>query len=184
MRLLKDFCWVWIKIYFSFCGAPQESYLPVVRIETLHTIHNVQADYTGRSKSSNVTDSGEGVCVDPGEKGAILEAGGPGPPGGGKGRLAVGFRQWRRKDIARWPETQETGSPHLQETFMHRVSSIVHCITVIQYNHNRNRISLYYLFQENKSPITICIHPLMYGKLCRAQVIWVLYIAGHRHPEN
>jgi hypothetical protein len=24
-----------------------------------------------------VTDSGEGVCVDPGEKGAILEAGGP-----------------------------------------------------------------------------------------------------------
>jgi hypothetical protein len=32
-----------------------------------------------------VTDGGEGVCVDPGEKGAILEAGGPGPPGGGKG---------------------------------------------------------------------------------------------------
>jgi hypothetical protein len=33
----------------------------------------------------SVTDSKEGVCVDPGEKGAILEAGGPGPPGGGKG---------------------------------------------------------------------------------------------------
>ncbi len=32
-----------------------------------------------------VTDSGKGVCVDPGEKEAILEAGGPGPPGGGKG---------------------------------------------------------------------------------------------------
>ncbi len=32
-----------------------------------------------------VTDSGEGACVDPGEKGAILGAGGPGPPGGGKG---------------------------------------------------------------------------------------------------
>ncbi len=32
-----------------------------------------------------VTDSGEGVCVDPREKGAILEAVGPGPPGGGKG---------------------------------------------------------------------------------------------------
>ncbi len=32
-----------------------------------------------------VTDSGKGVCVDPGENGAILEAGGPGPPGGGKG---------------------------------------------------------------------------------------------------
>jgi hypothetical protein len=25
------------------------------------------------------------LCVDPGEKEAILEAGGPGPPGGGKG---------------------------------------------------------------------------------------------------
>jgi hypothetical protein len=32
-----------------------------------------------------VTDSVERVCVDPGEKGAILEAAGPGPPGGGKG---------------------------------------------------------------------------------------------------
>ncbi len=29
-----------------------------------------------------VPDSGKGVCVDPGEKEAIL---GPGPPGGGKG---------------------------------------------------------------------------------------------------
>jgi hypothetical protein len=36
----------------------------------------------------SVTDSVEEVCVDPGEMGAILEAGGvggPGPPGGGKG---------------------------------------------------------------------------------------------------
>jgi hypothetical protein len=33
----------------------------------------------------SVTDSKEGVCVDPGEKRAILEAGGPGPPGGVKG---------------------------------------------------------------------------------------------------
>ncbi len=32
-----------------------------------------------------VTDGVEGVCVDPGEKEAILEAGGPGPPGGEKG---------------------------------------------------------------------------------------------------
>jgi hypothetical protein len=39
-----------------------------------------------------VTHGAEGVCVDPGEIGAILEAGevgGPGPPGGGKsGQLA------------------------------------------------------------------------------------------------
>jgi hypothetical protein len=34
---------------------------------------------------------------------------------------------------------------------MHRVSAIVHFIAVIQYKYNRNRVSLYYLFQENKS---------------------------------
>jgi hypothetical protein len=33
----------------------------------------------------SVADSGEGVCVDPGEKGAILETGGPGPLEKGKG---------------------------------------------------------------------------------------------------
>ncbi len=66
-------------------------------------------------------------------------------------RLAVGFRQWRRRDIARWPMTQETGLPYLQETFMYRVCAVVHCIAVIQYNHNRNHVSLYYLFPENKS---------------------------------
>jgi hypothetical protein len=38
------------------------------------------------SHKGSVTDGAEGVCVDPGEKGAILEAGEPGPPGGGKGR--------------------------------------------------------------------------------------------------
>jgi hypothetical protein len=31
-------------------------------------------------------DGVDGVCVDSGEMGAILGAGGPGPPGGGKGR--------------------------------------------------------------------------------------------------
>jgi hypothetical protein len=39
-----------------------------------------------------VTDGGRGECLDPGENGAILDAGGvekPGPPGGGKnGQLA------------------------------------------------------------------------------------------------
>ncbi len=66
-------------------------------------------------------------------------------------RLAVGARQRRRRDIATWPLMQETVSPQLQETFMHRVSAIVHSTALIQYNHNRNRVSLYYLFQENKS---------------------------------
>jgi hypothetical protein len=48
----------------------------------------------------SVTDGVEGMCVDPGEREAILEAGrvrGPGPPGGE--RRAVGIRQWRRIDI-------------------------------------------------------------------------------------
>jgi hypothetical protein len=39
---------------------------------------------------------------------------------------------------------------------MQRVSAIVHCIAVIQYNHNRNRVSLYYLLKENKSFGTDC----------------------------
>jgi hypothetical protein len=33
-----------------------------------------------------VRDSGEGVCVDPGEREAILGTGGPGPPEKGKGQ--------------------------------------------------------------------------------------------------
>jgi hypothetical protein len=33
-----------------------------------------------------VTDSGEGVCVDPGKREAILGTGGPGPPEKGKGQ--------------------------------------------------------------------------------------------------
>ena len=65
--------------------------------------------------------------------------------------VAIGSRQRRRRDVATWPLGQETDSPQLQETVMHRVSVIVHCVAVIQYNHNRNRVLLYYLFQENKS---------------------------------
>jgi hypothetical protein len=33
-----------------------------------------------------VPDPGKGVCADPVNGGAILEGGGPGPPGGNKGR--------------------------------------------------------------------------------------------------
>jgi hypothetical protein len=83
-------------------------------------------------------------------KGSHLGSRGARPARRGK-RWAVGFRQWRRIDVAGWPKTQETGSSHLQETFMHRVSVIVRCVAVIQYDHNRNHVSLFYLFQENKS---------------------------------
>ncbi len=92
---------------------------------------------------------GGGVCGSWG-KGSHLRSWGSRPARRGK-RLAVGSGQWRGRDIARWPKEQETGSSHLQERFMHRVNAIVHCIAVIQYNHNRNRVLLYYLFQENKS---------------------------------
>jgi hypothetical protein len=41
-------------IFFLFCGALQEGYLPVVRLETLHTIHTVQVYYSQINKHSNV----------------------------------------------------------------------------------------------------------------------------------
>ncbi len=67
-------------------------------------------------------------------------------------RREVGVRQWRRIDIAGCVKTQEAGSSQHQATFMHRVSVVVHCIIVVtSENHNRNRVLLYYLFQENKS---------------------------------
>ncbi len=84
-------------------------------------------------------------------------SGKPGGPARQEGEKAGSWLQTvEEKRHRRWPATQETGSPHLQETFMHRVSAFVHCIAVIQYNHNRNRVSLYYLFQENKSFGTYC----------------------------
>ncbi len=76
----------------------------------------------------------------------------PGSPARQEGEKAGSWLQTvEEKRRRRWLKTQETGSPHLQETVMHRMSAVVHCIVVTQYNHNRNRVSLYYLFQENKS---------------------------------
>jgi hypothetical protein len=52
----------------------------------------LQQSGTGCFLAVHVTDGVEGVCVDPGEMGTILEAGevgGPGPPGGGKGGQLV-----------------------------------------------------------------------------------------------
>ncbi len=100
-----------------------------------------------------VTDGEEEVCVDPGEMGAILEAGGgSGDPARqeGKGRT-VGIGQWSRGDVAKCLRAQETGSSQHQATFMHRVCVIVYCVSVYCINnHNRNCVLLYYLFQENK----------------------------------
>ncbi len=132
-------------------------------------------------------------------KGSHLGSRGAWPPRRGK-RLAVGSGQWRRRDIARWPKTQETGSPHLQEMFMHRVSAIVQLYSI-----TITGIMFYYIICFRKINhlvlITICIHPLMYGKLCRAQlgvsssplclgesIDWqramkeCIYLNGPRHP--
>jgi hypothetical protein len=89
-------------------------------------------------------------------KGSHLGNRGARPARKGKGP-AVGSRQRRRRDIATWTLVQETDSPRLQETVMHRVSAFVRCTAVIQYSHDRNHASLYYLFQENKSFGT-CYH--------------------------
>ncbi len=91
--------------------------------------------------------------MDPGEMEAILEAErvrGPGPPGGEKG--------------SSWHQTVEEGRHHkmpqnigdgLATTPSHvYAQSMYHCALCINYHinsHNRNRVLLYYLFQENKS---------------------------------
>ncbi len=104
-------------------------------------------------------------------KGSLLRNRGARPSRKGTG-AAVGSRQRRRRDVATWLLGQETDSPQLQETVMHRVSVIVHCTAIVYYNHNRNRVSLYYCFRKinHLVPITICIHPLMFRKLCRAHL--------------
>jgi hypothetical protein len=90
-------------------------------------------------------------------KGSHLGSRGARPNRTGK-RQAVSSGQWRGIDIARWLKTQETGSPHLQEMVMHRVSVIVHCVAVIHYNHNRNHVLLYYLFQEINHLVPLHLH--------------------------
>ncbi len=63
-------------------------------------------------------------------KGPHLGGKGARPPREGRG-AAVGSGQWRRRDIAAWPQTRETVSPWLQETVMHRVSVIVRCTAIM-----------------------------------------------------
>jgi hypothetical protein len=56
-----------------------------VFIMTLHLLKiNIFPGPVIRKKERIVTDSEEGVCVDPGERDAILGTGGPGPPGKGE----------------------------------------------------------------------------------------------------
>jgi hypothetical protein len=56
-----------------------------MHLEMWDTYGPQQAENQHNIEAITVTDGAEGVCVDPGEMGAILEAGGPGLPRGGKG---------------------------------------------------------------------------------------------------
>jgi hypothetical protein len=81
----------------------------------------------------------------------VGEVGGPGPPGGGKGRT-VGIQTV--EEGRRYKMPQNTGDG-LATTPSHvYAQSMYHCALCINFhidNHNRNHVLLYYLFQENKS---------------------------------
>jgi hypothetical protein len=101
----------------------------------------------------SVTDGVEETCVDPGERGAILEAGGvrgPGQPGGEK---AGSWHQTVEEDRHhRMPQNMGDGLA-TTPSYVY-AQSMYHCALRINYhinNHNRNHVLLYYLFQENKS---------------------------------
>ncbi len=87
--------------------------------------------------------------MDPGEKGAILEAGGPARQEGEK--------------TSSWPQTvegdrhgrmpQNTGDGLAKSPRDVYAQSECYCAlrnNCHTYNHNRNRVLLYYLFEENK----------------------------------
>ncbi len=85
----------------------------------------------------------------------------------------VGIRQWRRVVIAKCIRTQETGSSQHQATFMHRVRIIVCCV-LVTVSITITGIMFYCIIclrRINHLVVnTICIHPLVYEKLCRAQL--------------
>jgi hypothetical protein len=100
-----------------------------------------------------VTEGVEGVCVDLGETGTILEAGGvggPDPPGGGR----ADSWHWTVEEGRHYKMPLNTGDG-LATTPNHvYAQSMYHCVLCINYhidNHNRNHVLLYYLFQENTS---------------------------------
>jgi hypothetical protein len=97
-----------------------------------------------------VTDGAEGVCVDPGEMGAILEAG---DPTSQQGEKAGSWHQTVEEDRHnRMP--QNTGDRLVTTPSHVYVQSKCPCALYSYYranNHNRNHVLVYYLFQENKS---------------------------------
>ncbi len=113
-----------------------------------------------------VPDPGKGVCADPVNRGAILEGGGPGPPGGNKeGQLSPDRGRGKRDKMRRWQEVKED-YPFMASRCEHAQSKLT-CIAREEMCEYVGDIVfvylLYLLFQENKSfgANTICIHPLM-----------------------
>jgi hypothetical protein len=100
-----------------------------------------------------VTDGVEEVCVDSGEMGAILEAGGVRGPGPQEGERTDSWH--RTVEEGRQCKIPKSTGDGLVTTSSHiYAQSMYHCMLCISYhinNHNRNRVLLYYLFQENKS---------------------------------
>jgi hypothetical protein len=96
--------------------------LPTVNTNTGHKVTHYAHVYCGKQWGGSVCGSwGKGIHL--GDQGAR-------PSRMGKG-AAVGSRQRRRRDVATWPLGQETDSPQLQETVIHRVSIIVHCTAIV-----------------------------------------------------
>jgi hypothetical protein len=115
-----------------------------------------------------------GVVCRPWGNGSHLGSRGTRPARRGK-RQAVGIGQWRRIDITGCLKRRETGSSQHQATFMHRVSVIVHRV-VITTPTTITGIVFYCIicFRKINHLVekTICIHPLVYGKLCWAHLCW------------
>jgi hypothetical protein len=104
------------------------------------------------SRRLDVMNSKEGVCVDPGE--SHIGSRGPGLPGGEKaGSWLQTAEEKRHSKMAK--EAGDGLATSSRDSYA-QSECIVYCTIVIQYNYNRNRVSLYYLFQENKSFGTSC----------------------------
>jgi hypothetical protein len=102
---------------------------------------------------SSVTDGVEETCVDSGERGAILEAGGVRDPARQEGEKAGSWHQTVEEDRHhRMPQNMGDGLATTPSYVC--AQSMYHCSLCINYhinNHNMNHVLLYYLFQENKS---------------------------------
>jgi hypothetical protein len=95
-------------------------------------------------------DGAEGVCVDPGRMGAILRIGDPARQ---EGEKAGNWCQTVEED--RPSRMRQDSGGGLVTTPSHvYAQSACRCALYdchhIRKNHNRNRVLLYYLFQENK----------------------------------